>query len=182
MASPWKFLTRLVSPRRQPKQDDRSNEEVVPGALAIAGPTETAVEENFHIADQPPGEQPQAVDRSDAVPAQPEQSGETRDEALDSVESDRARIAPAADPVLPNVGVTAAKVDKTSKAAVPKPRTRAKTVETAEVISQVSPTVPSDADEMTNLDHEINALRTQLANKLRLQNAQLKKMLERFER
>ncbi|KQY44187.1 MULTISPECIES: hypothetical protein [Rhizobium/Agrobacterium group] len=30
MASPWKFLARLVSPRRQPKQDDSTIEAVKP--------------------------------------------------------------------------------------------------------------------------------------------------------
>lgn len=37
-------------------------------------------------------------------------------------------------------------------------------------------------DEATSLDSEIRQLRDQLAQKLRLQNDQLKKMLERFER
>ncbi|WFU50738.1 hypothetical protein [Sinorhizobium terangae] len=44
---------------------------------------------------------------------------------------------------------------------------------------------PSSGDlffhEMATLDEEIKMLRTQLARKLHLQNAQLKKMLERFE-
>lgn len=39
----------------------------------------------------------------------------------------------------------------------------------------------SHAVEMT-LDEEIRVLRGQLAGKLKLQNAQLRKMLERFER
>ncbi|NEI17436.1 hypothetical protein GR220_36635 [Rhizobium leguminosarum] len=37
------------------------------------------------------------------------------------------------------------------------------------------------ADQM-NLDEEIRVLRGQLAGKLKLQNARLRKMLERFER
>lgn len=36
-------------------------------------------------------------------------------------------------------------------------------------------------DEVARLDEEIKMLRSQLAQKLRLQNVQLKKMLERFE-
>ncbi|MDQ0561029.1 hypothetical protein [Rhizobium mesoamericanum] len=44
-----------------------------------------------------------------------------------------------------------------------------------------APQVSSTGNEM-NLDEEIRLLRGQLARKLKLQNAQLRKMLERFER
>jgi hypothetical protein len=38
------------------------------------------------------------------------------------------------------------------------------------------------SDDAISLDGEIRLLRDQLARKLRLQNAQLKRMLDRFER
>lgn len=37
MASPWKFLARLLSPRRQQTQGNDSIEDVSPGVLPIAG-------------------------------------------------------------------------------------------------------------------------------------------------
>jgi hypothetical protein len=46
----------------------------------------------------------------------------------------------------------------------------------------VAPPVLSVSDEVVSLDDEITALRKQLAQKLKLQNSQLKKMLERFDR
>ncbi|CDZ31225.1 Hypothetical protein, partial CDS, partial [Neorhizobium galegae bv. officinalis] len=42
MASPWKLLARLVSPRRQQTQEHGSTDDVKPELLAIAKPTETA--------------------------------------------------------------------------------------------------------------------------------------------
>jgi hypothetical protein len=43
MASPWSFLTRVVSPRRQKTQDSESSEDVKPNELVIAGSTETTI-------------------------------------------------------------------------------------------------------------------------------------------
>lgn len=182
MASPWKFLARLVSSRRQPKQDDSATEAVKPDVLAIAGPTETTAEESRHIADHLAGEQPRHVDRSDAVPIAPAPSDQTRSDAAGSMENDSDKLEPASGPVLPDVGVIVAKVEKTAKATRPERRTRAKKVEAATVVFQVSPVAASVSDEMVSLDEEIAMLRTRLGNKLRLQNAQLKRMLARFER
>ncbi|CAN7550107.1 hypothetical protein LJR255_003911 [Pararhizobium sp. LjRoot255] len=53
--------------------------------------------------------------------------------------------------------------------------------EKAEVVPQPSPGVPTVSDDAISLDEEIRLLRDQLARKLQLQNAQLKRMLERFE-
>ncbi|MGO6667010.1 hypothetical protein ACCS43_16780, partial [Rhizobium ruizarguesonis] len=51
-----------------------------------------------------------------------------------------------------------------------------------DVVSQPSPHVRIMSDDAISLDGEIRLLRDQLARKLRLQNAQLKRMLDRFER
>jgi hypothetical protein len=48
--------------------------------------------------------------------------------------------------------------------------------------TQVLPDVSIPSDDTLSLDDEIRLLRGQLVGKLRLQNAQLRKMLERFER
>lgn len=178
MASPWKFLASLVSPRRQPKQDDSTIEAVKPDILAISGPPEATVEESRHSADYLPGEQPQPADRSDAVPAKPEPSDQTRRDVVGIVEHDNVKVEPGSGTVLPDVGVLAAKVKETAKATRP----RVQKVEAAAVVLQVSSVTASGSDGMVSLDEEIAVLRIQLAGKLRLQNAQLKKMLARFER
>lgn len=53
MASPWKFLVRLVSPRRLEKQDGGAIKDGKPDVAAMAEPTETPVKENVKLADQP---------------------------------------------------------------------------------------------------------------------------------
>jgi hypothetical protein len=50
------------------------------------------------------------------------------------------------------------------------------------VVDKVSQGARSRSDDTISLDDEIKVLREQLAIKLKIQNAQLKKMLERFER
>jgi len=182
MASPWKFLTGLVSSRRQPKPDDRAIEDVKPDVLAIAGPTETTVEESLGIADQPAAEQPQPVEQSDAVAIEPEPSDDSRSDAAVIVENDSDKLEPGSGTVLADVGAFVEEVEETAEAARPARRPRAKKVEASAVVLQVSPAAASASDEMVSLDEEIAVLRTQLAGKLRLQNAQLKRMLARFER
>jgi hypothetical protein len=51
-----------------------------------------------------------------------------------------------------------------------------------EGVSAAPTPLPSPFEEAASVDEEIKRLRTQLAPKLVLQNAQLKKMLERFDR
>ncbi|MGM4985963.1 MULTISPECIES: hypothetical protein [Rhizobium] len=182
MASPWKFLARLVSPRRQPNQDNSAIEGVKPNVLAIAGPTETTVEESRHSADHLAREQLRPIDRSDAVAIAPEPSDETRNDSAGVLENDSAKLEPASGTVLPDVGVIVEEVEGTAEATRRERRTHATKVEAAAVVLQVSPVAASVSDEMVSLDEEIAMLRTQLAGKLRLQNAQLNRMLARFER
>ncbi|URK89571.1 hypothetical protein LP421_32910 (plasmid) [Rhizobium sp. RCAM05350] len=72
MASPWKFLTRLVSPRRQQEQDDGSIDDVKSDELAIVGSTEPPVKENLNLADQPTRENAQPIVQSEPVSEEPE--------------------------------------------------------------------------------------------------------------
>ena len=45
MASPWKFLARLVSPRRQQRPENGSADDVTPELLAIVTPSEIPASE-----------------------------------------------------------------------------------------------------------------------------------------
>lgn len=56
MASPWKLLARLVSPRRQQRQEHGSTDDVKPDASAIAKATDTAANNDLNAADRPAGE------------------------------------------------------------------------------------------------------------------------------
>lgn len=51
----------------------------------------------------------------------------------------------------------------------------------AEALREVSPEPKSQSDEMSDLDRDIEELRKQLAEKLKLQNAQLRKLIDRYE-
>ncbi|MGO7428169.1 hypothetical protein ACCT09_52765, partial [Rhizobium ruizarguesonis] len=55
-------------------------------------------------------------------------------------------------------------------------------VEEIAVVLPPSRTVSATFEDAINLDEEIRLLRDQLARKLQIQNTQLKRMLQRFER
>lgn len=185
MASPWKFLARLVSPRLLEKQHDSVIKDVKPDVAAIAGPTETPVKENVKLAEKPTREKAQPFVQSQPVASQPEPLAEIGGELQGTGESRSDERAETSDPTLPDIGAARAhpapKVGETVKPASAKRRGRAKTIEAVVVVSQTSPVVSTVSDGMS-LDQEIRVLRDQLASKLRLQNAQLKQMLERFDR
>lgn len=182
MASPWKFLARLVSPRRQREQDGGAFEAVKPDVLAKTGPTETIVEESRRRADQLTGEQSPSVDRSDAVSIAHEPSDQSSSDASGFVEHGSDEAEPGSGTVSQDLGVRAAKVKNTAKGTRAERRTRAQKVERAAVALPRASTARSASADMVSLDEEIAALRSQLESKLRLQNVQLKKMLARFER
>ncbi|MCJ9673046.1 MULTISPECIES: hypothetical protein [unclassified Neorhizobium] len=171
MASPWKLLARLVSPRRQQRQEHRSTDDVKPDVLAIAKPIETVADIGLNAADPPIDEKPVAYDPSEAVSADPDHPEETASGVHGTVDIEGARRVEAADPALADDAGTAArdalKPSQTGEGATRKRGTRGK---------------KAASDDAIRLDEEIRLLRDQLARKLQLQNAQLKRMLERFER
>ncbi|NEJ72862.1 hypothetical protein GR197_20360 [Rhizobium phaseoli] len=128
MASPWKFLARLISPGREQKKENGSTSEATPDASATASLADAVAGEGVNGDDRPASDEINHHDQAVAVAAQ----------------------------VAPHIQ-----------------RSRGKK---AGAISHVS-----HADEIS-LDEDIRVLRGQLARKLKLQNAQLRKMLERFER
>lgn len=152
MASPWKFLASLVSPRRQQKQENDPNEDVNTDGLAIAGSTE----------------KPPQFDRS-AAREPSEEAG--RDGTLDTGNSE----------VVKDSGGSHAYEPPKAKAALARRRRRATQVDAPVAALQNSPVAGTIPDEISRLDGEIRILRGNLASKLRLQNAQLMKMLQRFE-
>ncbi|TAU38947.1 hypothetical protein ELI43_31055 (plasmid) [Rhizobium leguminosarum] len=186
MASPWKLLARLVSPRRQQRQEHGSTDDVKPDVLAIAKPTETVADNGLNAADTPVDEKPVAYEQSEAASADLDHSEETASGVDGTADIEGARPVEAADPALSGDAGTAAhdapKPSQTAEGATRKRSRQGKTEARGEAVPLPSPGVPAVSDDAIGLDEEIRLLRDQLARKLQLQNAQLKRMLERFER
>jgi len=184
MASPWKLLARLISPGRGQKRESGSTEKVTPEALPISGPTETPAEESLISAPRLASEELPRHDQSAAVSAEPVHSEEAENDVRDKVNGEVAKMVEVANPAISGgigIDVTAAHdtpgIKRTVEVAPRKQRSRGKEAEAVSNVFLVNDT----ADEM-NLEEEIRVLRDQLVRKLKLQNAQLRKMLERFER
>lgn len=177
MASPWKFLTRLVSPRRQRKQDGAAIG-VEPDAAAIAEQTGTPVGESV---DQPMRENATRFVETDGAvePEPPLQTGGAGRDAAQS-NSDAGTSEPATHGISATIALAPPRGKRSAKAALRQRRGLAKKIATVGGRSQRAEAVPKISDEIS-LDQEIKMLRIELIGKLRLQNAQLKKMLERFE-
>jgi len=185
MASPWKLLARLVSPRRQQRQELGSTDDLKPDLLAIAKPTETAADNGLNTADPKIDGKPVADEKSEAVSGGPDHS-QTASRLHRKANSENAGPAEAADPALSDEAGTAAhnvsKPSRAGKGATRKHSRRRKAAASSEAVPSPSPGVPAVSFDAIILDEEIRLLREQLAGKLQLQNAQLKRMLERFER
>src|SRR5215207_6482496 len=100
MASPWKLLARLVSPRRQQRQEHGSTDDVKPDPLAIAKPTEAAADNVLNAPEPPVGENPVADEQSEAVSADPDHTVDTASSLYGKADSEDAGPAQAADPAL----------------------------------------------------------------------------------
>ncbi|MBB3302909.1 hypothetical protein FHT72_006334 [Rhizobium sp. BK077] len=184
MASPWKLLARLISPGRGQKRENGSSEKVTPDALAIAAPTETLDEESLISAARPASEELPRHGHAAAISAVPVHSEEAENDVRDKVDGEVAKIVEVANPAISGgigIDVTAAHdtpgIKRTVEVAPRKQRSRGKE---AVAIANDGKIIHT-ANEMS-LDDEIKVLRDQLARKLKLQNAQLRKMLDRFER
>ncbi|KPH04292.1 hypothetical protein CO657_32520 (plasmid) [Rhizobium acidisoli] len=180
MASPWNFFARLVSAGRERKREQGSTNEVKPDTLDIAGLTEAGARESLNSADRPTTGGIHRHDQAVAISAERMRSEEAASDAPDQVDREVPKIVEAADPALSDgldVDLAAAHsvtdIDRAVEAAPRKQRSRRKK---AVAILKVSHT-----DEIS-LDEEIRVLRGELARKLKLQNAQLRTMLERCER
>ena len=183
MASPWKLLARLVSPRRQ-RQEHGSTDDVKPNVLAIAEPTETAAKNELAI-DRPADETAVFQCHSAAVSVNPDHAEEAASALDRPADIEGARREEAADPALSDEADIAAHAApnafRVGEGQTRKRSTRDKKAKTIAVVLPRPPSVPIASDDAINLDEEIRLLRDQLARKLQMQNAQLKRMLERFE-
>lgn len=186
MKSPWNYLARITSLGRAAKTPEREpetttdNPHTPPNALADAPSAES-------LAGKPKAEP--------TVSASNELADDLDAEITDNV------VVPVSQPVEPHT--ISLDLSEDHDASLPdragstqpvrstrQPRTRQKSVKNVAASGDVASEDRSSAaqsppatffEEVTALDDEIMQLRRQLAVKLRLQNAQLTKMLERYD-
>jgi hypothetical protein len=187
MASPWKFLSRLVPRRREPKQDDAEVAGGKPDVLALPGPAETVAEQSLaESSARADAEQPSSA-VSDPVLVEPPTIGGPVGDADDmpaSVVADVVAADLTPSDLLDTVAIPSPDAADVQLRGESKPRKQMGRARKPELVdtTQVLPNVSIPSDETLSLDDEIRFLRGQLVGKLRLQNAQLRKMLKRFER
>ncbi|MDK1390104.1 hypothetical protein QN224_32890 [Sinorhizobium sp. 8-89] len=194
MKTPWKFLAQLVSARRPAKAQeslgkcdtDRNALESEAEHTSVLPPDDPGTRD--HQADVPVDQGSTASDRATSAPGAMHAFGR----------SIRADQTPAPDEVHhPGVETVALMPEsQTNPKSQRKPRTKRRErvkrapaqlfaqspVGTNQAQSlQSSSSADPFFDEVVVLDEEIKKLRSRLAQKLHLQNVQLKKMLERFE-
>ncbi|TBH54021.1 hypothetical protein [Rhizobium leguminosarum] len=186
MASPWKLLARLVSPKRQQRQEYGSTDDVKPDVVAIAKPTETAAKNERGASDRPADERPLLDSRSAASSVDPDHADKAGSAVDDRADIEDAKSGEVADPDLRDEANAAAraapKTFRVGDGQTRKRRMRRTKEGTIAVVLSPSRTVSAASDDAINLDKEIALLRDQLARKLQIQNTQLKRMLQRFER
>ncbi|MFK0276228.1 hypothetical protein ACIQUG_21310 [Ensifer sp. NPDC090286] len=170
MKSPWKFLLDLASRGRtaQPSEPAPGIDTEHPAASSTAidtaaAPASAVQAKQIDTANGPGGE---------VFPAIETASDDRRpDTAMNEVS--------AVEPVKPTRRKSFARQARGKKSSVDNVAASTK-VEYEATKSDVPVPPVTFADEVSALDEDIKQLRRQLADKLSLQNAQLKKMLERF--
>lgn len=186
MASPWKFLARLMPPRRQKGQAHQQVEDVNPDKPGVASAANLLIEGSQNSANQPTAESTLPLDLTDRPFALGGAPGQFNGGDQNTVGQESSEVNEVSPPVLSGTGApfthSEPGVEETSKVASAKRKARHRIVQRVVASSTTSAAVLAVSDDVTRLDDEIRALRGQLVSKLRLQNAQLKKMLERFER
>lgn len=188
MASPWKFLARLVSPRREQKENG-PNDDGKSKVRTGGDPTETGDDRGVNSEDRPASEERLPDTQFDAVSAEPRLAEETVSSIQRSVSGESAKSFEVAEPAsspdkdfVVEATQDATKSSPTGDVTTRRQSKRRKRAEPVDVVAQSSPVVPTFSDDAMGLDEEIRFLRDQLTRKLRKQNAQLKRMLVRFER
>ena len=191
MKTPWRFLADLTSRRRPAKPEESSTGRTAdPEASeseaksAPAAPSDAPASGAHVSEDRPPAasSKTEAVHDAGAASEPPVDAEEVQAPALDDAKAPLAE----ADAAAVKTGTRA----KPQRKPPAKREGRAKKAQADVVAKSVAavdraPVPPSRDpffDEVASLDEEIRALRSELAQKLHRQNAQLKKMLERFHR
>jgi hypothetical protein len=189
MASPWKFLARLTSRRRERNEPKGG----IPADTKLEEVTNPRSDERAtdNSSARLVAWAPQNADQADAALTVREHFAEAGGGAKGTIDLDSVKLVDASDPALSDDRdfTTTPTQDKMTVSSSKKgPSARQKRRQKARVIKPISvfPLVPANApsffDEVQSLDEEIRLLRDRLVHRLQMQNAQLRMMLERFER
>ncbi|WP_281979146.1 hypothetical protein [Pseudorhizobium flavum] len=152
--------------------------------MAIAGPAQPVTEEAAPPAAlEPPDQEPDDAVYSKTAPVDDAATeiGDTADGVRDSIRAVGV-LSSAAEPGVAVTATDAAELQPAVEGPARKQKSPSKHTRPAVVADQVSQGARGRSDDTISLDDEIKVLREQLASRLKIQNAQLKKMLERFER
>ncbi|WFU13096.1 hypothetical protein QA646_27525 (plasmid) [Rhizobium sp. CB3090] len=196
MKLPWKFLTRLTSRRQSAPKSPIEH-----GVDTDASQSET--QDVPELALNPPepssGSEPDESRSIELIATDPKEfEGEVETEGAAPVEGDKVQELSPSEVGRPGAEASAVPLESDTRNEAPGTRrtkkpAHAKSVHidvtaqnTAVAINAQNAKSPSPEDglfeEVAGLDEEITQLRIQLAQKLLLQNDQLRKMLERFDR
>ncbi|RWX81047.1 hypothetical protein EPK99_01570 [Neorhizobium lilium] len=189
MASRWNFLARLTSRRQDKGEHETSTDEGSPQAPSS---TELSEPADDNASNPPDGSIPaeiKSADRHDATSAGLAQPAELGNDVQGANNVDSAGFEPTVNPIPSSDIDTAVTIlndvgspSQVAQGTTRKVRGSRKTARESDVVAQTSPAIPTYLEEQLSLEDEIKTLREQLSRRLQLQNAQLKKMLERFER
>lgn len=191
MASPWNLLQRLTSWRRERNEQQGGLTNDVPPAEATGAPVAVTSGKARDSSDRLVEEKLQATRPADALVTMQDRSVEAASRVHRNVDLESTGFVDAPGPALPGTGeltaasMSDARMSASSRARSSGKRKRAKKPRASkadEPVPQLQTRAPSFSDEVRRLDEEIGLVRGQLAHKLQLQNAQLRTMLERFER
>ncbi|MEB2846656.1 hypothetical protein GAO09_10220 [Rhizobiales bacterium RZME27] len=197
MRTPWKMLADLVSGKSSkdeteaaPQPDVDKAKPAATGANKTVADADTAlalVENTVDTLSEPViapepetiNSQPSVVDTKTATVTTPVDRPLATEEKPVSVASSATRAKSNEPVVSPRVEEAAVPVKAKRFAATRQKREIAVSAE--EPAQTAKPVLKSATDEMADLDREIEELRKQLAEKLKLQNAHLRKLIDRYE-
>jgi hypothetical protein len=193
MKPPWKYLAQLMSRQRPPETPEPTNAAGARKTVEIELRPATAILLPFPSKAHDPEPQHKIPDNAILAPAAIDAEIDTAAPVLVPVDIEAeafepegkeplgsAMQMPAADVVIQAQKVQQAQ-RKPSRSNRADPIGQVQIPDRAPEMQETS-SVNSFFDELTDVDGEIKRLRDLLADKLRIQNAQLKEMLERFER
>lgn len=178
MKTPWRFLADLTSRRRPAKVQENSTGHDAEPTESEANPAPAVASD----AAEAPGatgrdtlDRPAASKEVEAV----HDAGEAQTPDLDDTNPSPVETDAPATTAKPQRKPPAKRQGSAKRTAAD---VAAKNTAAQERSAQASPSRDPFFDEVASLDEDIRKLRSELAQKLHRQNAQLKKMLERFDR
>ncbi|WP_354532475.1 hypothetical protein [Pseudorhizobium tarimense] len=184
MASPLTYLRRLMSRGGERKRINEEGDGAKPDQFAIAQPMQTTGEQKLEAESADVlGSSPSPSDTLSAGPATADEAGRTANAQRDSTGG--SEVSASGSHQVAKIAVTSAPAAERAKPtvgrAVREKRRRDGRAKPALTIGTSSADLQTDWDDPMSLDEEIKVLRGQLAAKLQVQNAQLKRMLARFQ-